>query len=292
MSPFALQIRTLISATWRATYANPQLLVWGLFLSVLILASAPSFSALQTQVLQHGLSQLFSVFPPLLLLLLLPILLFQTLATSQIFLLSAADFLRRADLLYPRSRFTGALVYTSIEVLHALLILLALTLLFLPTLLQLEPASPLFFVVASLSLALFLMISVTSLIIKRLALGYLLLSPISLPSSFSLAWKIFLRYPYFSLLTFFLLLFVALLFTILENLVMLQSEFIGRYFSETASSGFVYTALLLANTFMSIFLEVFWLHFFLILTHKNRQVTVPALPLPRKELEECTPLPS
>lgn len=287
----SLRIRTLVADTWHATYANPSLLVFGLFISVLAL-STHNLSFFQTELFQNGsFREIFLSIPWPLILLLLTIFLTQTLTLSQIFILSASDFFRRPNLLTLHTRFTKALTYTGAEILGTLPIIGASPLLFIPSLLHLDPIHPLSFLLIGISLGIFVAITLFTIILKRLTIGYLILSPLHLRSSIHLAVKILLRYRSFSILSFFLILMLTLLFTILENLVMLQSAFIGQYLSGIAPVVCVYTVLLLANTFMSVFMEVFWLHFFLTLTNKNKKMVDP-LPMLHEQLEEVPLIPS
>jgi hypothetical protein len=287
----SFRIRTLLSDTWHTTYANPSLLVCGLIISLLVLWSF-QFSFLETELLKNGpLKDTLSLLPLPLLLLFLLIFFAQAFASSQIFLLSAAEFLRRPNILTLRSRLIKAFAYVGVEILGTIPIIVVSPIIFIPTLLPLEPTHPLSLLATSFLFGIFFVVTLFTTILKRLTIGYLILSPLGLRSSLHLASQIFFRYRFFSILSFLLVLLLTLLFTILENLVMLQSAFIGQYLSGIAPGVLMYSVLLLANTFMSVFTEVFWLHFFLTLTNKNQKRKDP-VPLLHKQLEEVPLIPS
>ncbi len=287
----SFRIRTLLSDTWHATYANPSFLVFGLIISLLVLWSF-QFSLPETKLLKNGsLKDVLSLFSLPLLLLFLLIFFAQAFASSQIFLLSAAEFLRRPNILTPRSRLIKAFTYIGVEILGMIPIIVVLPTLFIPTFFHLDPTSLPSLLATSFLFSIFFIVTLFTTILKRLTIGYLILSPLGLRSSLHIAFQVFFRYRFFSVLSFFLVLLLTLLFTILENLVMLQSAFIGQYLSGIAPGVLMYSVLLLANTFMSVFTEVFWLHFFLTLTNKNQKVKDP-LPLLHKQLEEVPLIPS
>lgn len=289
MSFSSFRIRTLVYHTWRATYTNPSLLVFGLTMAILtLLINSILFPFLET--LQDGsVPDIFQGTLSPISLFILPALLCKTFAASQVFILQASHFLRRPHLLAPRARLEGGLLYVGVEILHAfLLICISYFLLIIP-LSHFEPTSALSSLVVSVLLGIFFFAVLDTSIIKHLFLGYFLLSPLHLRSSLSLSIQLFVRYQYFSVLSFLFVLFFTLLFTILENLVMLQYAFVGQH---SATSGvFVYLVLLLVNTFIAVFTEVFWLNFFFALTNKHREAK-DLIPLLRKEREEAAPIPS
>ena len=231
----------------------------------------------------ESIRDFFQTLPFPLFLLIIAVFIGKSLASSQIFILSASNFLRQPKLLIPYSRFIRALIYTAIETVSAVLVVLTSYLLFAP-LFFLNPENTRFSLLANASLSIFLISTLLITVIKHLTLGYILLSPLRFRSSLNLAAGLFVRYRYFSALSFFSALLIMLLFTILGNLVILQYAFIGRYLPEVASETFVFTVLLFAGTFISVFLEVFWLNFFFILTNKN-QKKEKVLPLTQKDLE-------
>lgn len=287
--PSSFRVRTLIQKAWQTTYANPALLVSGLIISLLSIAHDtflfPFSGILENEPLQDFLRTL----PPSFFFLIGTIFIGKTFVSSQIFILSASDFFRKPRLLILRSRLTGALTYTAIETASLFLLTLTAYLLFTP-LLHMRPESVPFSFLTNTSLSIFLLVTLCVTVIKRLTFGYVLLSPLRFPSSLHLSIKLFIRYRYFSATTFFSVLLIIILFTILENLVILQYAFIGRYLPDMLPEAFIFTALLFANTFISIFLEVFWLNFFLTVTNKNRKTKEP-IRLLRKEFEEVPSVP-
>ncbi|MBP7811377.1 MAG: hypothetical protein KA054_00845 [Candidatus Moranbacteria bacterium] len=279
------RIQTIAHHTWRAAYTNPSLLVSGLTAAILTLfTESILFSALGTS--QEALSAdsfrtlLSSV--SLFVLLVLPV---RAFASSQIFLLQSGDFFRRPDLLTPRTRFIGGCLYVATEILSTSVFLGILYFILSVPLFNSESTNTPSPLATSILLGALFFIT----IIKRLTVGYLLLSPLRLRSSLTLSVRLFVRYRYFSMLAFFFVLFLTFLFTILENLVMLQYAFIGQHL--VLSGVFVYAVLLLANTLISILTEVFWLNFFLTLTNKSQKTTCLE-PIIQKELSKAPLTPS
>jgi len=238
----------------------------------------------------ESIQNFFQTLPFPLFLLIITVFIGKSLASSQIFILSASNFLRQPNLLIPYSRLIRALIYTAIETVSATLVILASYLLFTP-LFFLNPENAHFSLLINASLSIFLITTLLVTVIKHLALGYILLSPLHFRSSLNLAVGLFVRYRYFSALSFFSALLIMLLFTILGNLVILQYAFIGRYLPEIASGAFIFTVLLFAGTFTSVFLEVFWLNFFFTLANKN-QKKERVSPLTQKDLKEVPSTPS
>ena len=290
MSPL-FRVQALISRTWYTTYANPSLLVFGFLISIITLSLNSSLFP-YTEALTNGFPEnIFRIFSPFFLAFILLGLLCKTLASSQIFILAASEFLQRPTLLTFRHRFRSAFVYAGIEIFYTLLLIFAFILLALPSISEKELAGPFSSIIINISLVIFFIIAIFTTIIKHLVVGYFFLSPIRLRSSLQLSTKLFVRYQYFSFFSFLFILLFSLLFTILENLVMLQYVFIERFLPGIAPETFIYTALLFAYTFVSVFSEVFWLHFFLLLTNKKQKST-NSLPLLQKELGEVSPIPS
>lgn len=287
----SFRIRNLIQKTWYATYANPDLLTLGLLSALLTIAINSFLFPYVDRSQNESIKDLLQTLPHSLLLLIVTTFFCKTLLSSQIFILSASDFFRRSKLLTPRFRLSGALTYTTIETISAIPVILLSYFLFITLLSRSELAGTIspFIVNASLTLLFIVILSIT--ILKHLVLGYRILSPLRLNSSLSLSGRLFIRYRHFSILSFFSVLFLSSLFTIFENLVILQYAFIGRYLQEIVPETFIFTVLLLANTFITIFLEVFWLNFFLIITNKDRGTEEP-IPLLRKKLEEIPSTPS
>ena len=268
---------------------NPGLLASGLAVAILTLLTKsilfPAFGMSPEKLPTDPFPALLS--PASLFILL--VLLLRAFASSQIFLLQAGDFFRRPDLLAPRARLTGGFLYVAADILLGSVFLGIPYFLLNVPLFGSETTRALSPLTTSILLGALFFAIFSATIIKRLAVGYLLLSPLHLRSSLILSVRLFLRYRYFSMLTFLSVLFFAFLFTILENLVMLQYAFIGQHLA--ISGVFVYAVLLLANTLVSILTEVFWLNFFLALTNKSRKVARPT-PLLQKELGEAPLTPS
>ncbi len=289
--PSSFRLRTLVADTWHSTCANPSLLVFGLLISILALyINSLLFLQIDFQKGSSG-KDVFSILTGPILFLTLLALLTQIIASSQIFVFAASDYLRRPNLLTLRSRFIAALIYVGGEIASILPITVTLYLLFIPSLLHLEPTGLFSTYFTILALTIIIVIVFLVMTIKRLAFGYLTLSPLHFRSSVYLALKILLRYRSVSILSFFFLITLISLFTILENLVMLQSVFLRQYLPNIAPEVLIYTVLLLIHSFVSVFIEVFWLNFFLTLTRKNQKNSLP-LPLPNKQLEDVPLMPS
>ncbi len=287
----SISIQTLVSQTWYATYANPRLLVFGLTIGILALFTESLLSPYSELLSDYLKKDALHEISPLFLLLILFTLLCSTFFSSQIFILAASNSLHRQKLLLSRARILGSFIYVGVELLYVIMMILAASLLFLLPLHNGGETNFLVMLASNFSFALFLIGIFAATIIKRLLLGYLILSPLHFRSSLQLSIKLFLRYRYFSILSLCIFLSFSILFTILENLVMLQSAFIPRYLLGIHSEVFTYSVLLLANTFMAIFLEVFWLNFFLALTNKKQKSAVP-LPLAQDTLEDMPLIPS
>lgn len=280
-SPFRLG--TLFTEAWKTAATEPLLLVPGITLSLVTLFEESSLSALFDQATPQNILSLSANPIFFLITFLLITTTVKTLIQSQIFIIAAAKILNRPAWLTSTYRCWSALRYGFIELCFSIVLLIA-------TL----PISVLFFFKNNtwlIYITCFLLLPLIPILflLKRIWFGYSLLSKLSLRSAFQLAWHLLLRYQPFNLFALMAISVWFLLFTFLENLVILQGAFLFQVYPGTSALGISYGASLLLTTFLSILFEVVWVHFFLLLTNKQRKEAPEISVILQKEVAEIPP---
>lgn len=282
----AFRLRTLLIETWKTATSDTQLLVHGLTVGLVTLLENGVLFQFREVFIQSIESHSFSFGADTWLVpFIFTCFLIKTVALSQIFLLAASTRLHRPAFRVPSRRFISALAYIGIEILTIFVILFVSLPAILPFLLDQDiTIRPL---IKNIALAWVFIMIIFIYTLKRLLIGYFLLSSLNFRSSLNLSMKLFIRHQYPLLCSFFLIMTLILLFTFLENLVMLQGAFLVRLLPKLPYASFMYGILLLLNTFMVVFAETFWLHVFLLLTNKHQRSKVA--PLLIREKAQSTP---
>ena len=280
------RLYTLISETWYTTYSAPVLLIPGLILALILTFEDSFFSPLEDilkRILEEGtLSEMYLRPSFIILCIILCTALFKTIAMSQIFVTAASHIFHRPSLLSLTKRYRVAFLYTTIELLTLLVLLAASLPLFLPFLFRTNHQTGFILtILITITFTLLFVIIAALSTIKRLTLGYLILSPISFRTALDLSARLFIRHQCFSILAFLFITLSSLLFTFLQTLVMIQGAFLNQWWvTNILGTTLSYSAVVLMSTFWVVFLEVFWVHFFLTLTNKRREADTIPLFLP------------
>ena len=269
----SISMTRILSQAWKATYSNPTLLVYGLAFSVVSLLLTNIFSFFFAVTSSPAPVNISSLLPLInnwisVLLLFLAVCCL-TVIKSQIYILSAARQLNRNTLLTTNSRLKNTFVYLFIESATALIVFCCALPLLVFLFIQPDFITSIHFVTKFLLVSSLLLLSITISIIKHLFVGYALLTPIRLQSAFGLALHLFLRYRQISLSFGILFLGLSLLFTFLQNLVILQGAFLLVHFQSLMAVGIAYIAILLLRTIGVLFFEILWIEFFLEVTQKR-----------------------
>lgn len=267
--PTASHIRTLLSEAWRASASEASFLIPGICVSLIALFESSYLFEIADHLPEKNTPTLSAGALIFFIVLLLSTTTLKTIAQSQLFIHIAAKLLKRSTLFSNRARFRGLIRYIAIEIFFTLPLLLATIPLALTLLSQSTLPATLFTLLSFGSWFLFGICFVLIFILKRLMLGYILLSPLTFHSAFRLSLQIFFRYPSFSIFFFFITNILLSLFTFLQKLVILQGAFLEKKYAWPPIEILSYSSLLLLGTFMAILFETLWISYFLLLTNKR-----------------------